>query len=305
MEDLVAWIEGLFDDCMFRAPFGIGWHLDRAEPPITATVTPADCPTARIVLGRDDLLGRIAFVERLQAFLDLDLDRPVPPCPVHGVGLMPVRVSASVHWRCPNGDFCCPVGGYVERLWPPGPDEDPAVVSRMLVRRFDRGRVTGIVRFGTERHHQKWVATMTLRPDADVPAIRTAADPVVVEIDRIEREPVRTVRIQRPSTDTEPAHEALLVTGVATLLAALRGRLRRADPGEAWDFSVAGTAVRLVPEHQLGPPGSPVVLDGDGNAFADEGDTVCCVGGFLSAGPVQGQTAIFSAGELRVYAPRE
>jgi hypothetical protein len=27
MEDLVAWMQGLFDDCSFRAPFGIGWDL--------------------------------------------------------------------------------------------------------------------------------------------------------------------------------------------------------------------------------------------------------------------------------------
>ncbi len=44
-----------------------------------------------------------------------------------------------------------------------------------------------------------------------------------------------------------------------------------------------------------------MVLDASGNPFADEGDTVCCVGGFLSTGPVQGQTPIFSAGEIRVY----
>jgi hypothetical protein len=224
MDDLVAWIQGLFDDCLFRAPFGIGWHLDRAEPPLTATVTPADCSTGRIVLSRDDLLGRISFVARLQAFLDVELDQPVPPCPVHRVGLMPVRLSTSVHWRCPEGDFRCRVGDYQDALWPPSPDEDPGRVAPMLARRFDRRRVAGILSFGVERRNGHWVAKMKLRPQADVPAIRAAVDPVLVDIAQVERGAVRTVRIHRSSTDTEPAHDALSLVGVAIPLAALRGR---------------------------------------------------------------------------------
>ncbi len=43
------------------------------------------------------------------------------------------------------------------------------------------------------------------------------------------------------------------------------------------------------------------MLDASGNPFADEGDTVCCVGGFVPSGPIQGQIPVFSAGELRVY----
>ena len=84
-------------------------------------------------------------------------------------------------------------------------------------------------------------------------------------------------------------------------LAALRGRLRRASASDDCDFVVADTLVRLVPEHRVGPPGSPVVLDASGKPFAEEGDEVCCVGGFLKTGPVRGQTPVFSAGELRVY----
>jgi hypothetical protein len=53
MEDLVAWIQGLFRDCSARAPFGIGWELDRGEAPLTATVKPAECSTARIKLRGD------------------------------------------------------------------------------------------------------------------------------------------------------------------------------------------------------------------------------------------------------------
>ena len=40
MDDVVVWIQEVFEDCSFRAPIGIGWELDRAEPPITAIVTP-------------------------------------------------------------------------------------------------------------------------------------------------------------------------------------------------------------------------------------------------------------------------
>jgi len=43
------------------------------------------------------------------------------------------------------------------------------------------------------------------------------------------------------------------------------------------------------------------VLDASGDPFAEEGDAVCCVGGFAPTGPVQGETPVFHAGELRVY----
>jgi hypothetical protein len=299
MDDLVAWIEGLFDDCSFRAPFGIGWHLDQSEPPITATITPADRPTAEIVLSRDDVLGRISFAARLQAFLDLELDRPVPPCPVHRVGLVAVRAGNAVDWRCEAGDFQCQVGGYQEALWPPGADEDPGRIGPMLARRFSRRRLTGIHSFGVERRDGRWVAKIKWRPEADQAAIRMAAEPFLIDAEQVDA--VRTIRVQRPATDTEQAHRALTLVGVPLLLAALRGRLRRAGPDEAFDFLVADTPVRLLPEHRLGPVGRPVVLDSAGTPFADQGDTVCCVGGFAPTGPVRGQTPVFHAGELRVY----
>jgi hypothetical protein len=118
MDDLVVWIQGLFDDCSCRAPSFIGWDLDRAEPPVTATVGPVECSSAQIVLNRDDVLERINFAARLQAFLDVELDQPVPPCPAHRVGLAPVRVRDAVHWHCEAGDFRCCVGGYQDALWP-------------------------------------------------------------------------------------------------------------------------------------------------------------------------------------------
>jgi hypothetical protein len=302
MGDLVVWLQEVFEDCSFRAPFGIGWDLDRAYAPVTATVTPADCSTARIVLGRDDVLGRINFTSRLQAFLDVELDQPVPPCPVHRVGLTAVRIGEVVHWRCPANDFTCRIGDYQEALWPPGWDEDAGLLAPMLARRLSRRRVTGIHSFGVERREERWVAKVRVRPDADAVAIRAAAAPILVELDRSRiAERVRTVRIHRSATATEPAHEALSLVGAAMLLAALGGRLRAASPAENCDFVVADTLVRLIPEHQLGPPGGAVVLDVSGKPFAEEGDEVCCVGGFLPSGPVQGHTPVFSAGELRVY----
>lgn len=299
MDDLVAWIDGLFDDCAFRAPFAIDWHLDRGEPPLAAAVTPADCSTAWIVLDRDDVLGRISFAERLQAFLDVELDRPVPPCPVHRVGLTPIRVADAVAWRCPEGDFRCSIGDYQEALWPPAPEEDPDLLAPMLARRLSRRGVAGIASFGVERRDGRCVAEMEVGPQADEGAIRKAADPVSVEFERVED--VRTVRVSRPATDREPAHRALSLAGAGILLAALHGTLRRAGPGDPWDFFVDGVPVRLTPEHQLGPPGGPVLLDASGDPFAEEGDSVCCVGGFGKTGPVPGQTRVFHAGELRVY----
>jgi hypothetical protein len=299
VDDLVAWIQGLFDDCSCRAPFGIGWDLDRAEPPVTATVTPADCSSAQVTLVRDGVLERISFAERLQAFLDVELDRPVPPCPVHRVGLMAGRVGDAVHWRCPAGDFACRVGAYQDALWPPSPDEDPHRIGPMLARRFSVRGVAGIHSFGVELRDGGWVARITIRPDADELAIRAAADPVLIEIESVEG--VRTIRAQRSATETEPAHRALSLVGMPMRLAALRGVLRRARAQDACDFLVADTRVRLLPEHRVGPAGSPVVLDLSGVPFADEGDAVCCVGGFAPAGPVRGRTAVFNAGELRVY----
>jgi len=299
MDDLVPWIEGLFGDCSVRAPFGIGWYLDRAEPPVTATVTPADCSSARIVLSRDGVLHRINFVARLQAFLDVELDRPVPPCPLHRAGLVPFRVGELVHWRCEAGDFQCRVGDYEAALWPPGPDEDPSRIAPMLSRRFSRRRLSGIHSFSVEPRDGRWVAKIRLRPDADRSAICMAADPVLVEVEQVQG--VRTIWVQRSATDTEPAHRALTLVGVPNRLAALRGRLRRARATEACDFLVDGTRVRLLPDHEIGPRDGPVVRDTSGRAFAADGDLVCCVGGFAPAGPVQGHAPVFAAGELRVY----
>jgi hypothetical protein len=299
VDDLVAWIGGLFDDCAVRAPFGIGWNLDRAQPPLTATVTPADGPTGTIRLARDTVLQRINFAARLQAFLDVELDGPVPPCPTHRTGLVPIRLGHSVEWRCPSGDFQCRVGDYEEALWPPGLDEEQRVMGPMLARRFHRRQVAGIRSFGVKRRDDRWVARIQLGPDADEAVVRAVAAPIALEVERVAG--ISTIRLQRDATITEPAHRALSIVGAPMPLAALTGRLHRADPQTTYDCLVDDTPVQLQPEHQIGPPGGPVVLDARGSSFAEEGDSVCCVGGFGVDGPVQGQTPVFYAGEIRVY----
>jgi hypothetical protein len=212
MDDLVAWLRGLFHDFSVRAPFGLGWELDRAQPPLTATVTPADGWTALFRLTGDDVGERLNFADQLRVFLDTELDRPVPPCPNHLAGLVPVRVDDTVEWRCPEGDFRCRVGDYEEALWPPGLQEDPGNVAPMLAARFRRLDVRGIQSVAVELRGRRWVAVVELRPDGDETAVREAAAPVVVEAEPVDA--MRTVRLERPATErsrlTEPLPSPVL-----------------------------------------------------------------------------------------------
>jgi hypothetical protein len=59
MSDLVEWVTRLFDDCCARAPFGVVFELDRVEPPLVASVSPADMPTGLVNLDRDNVRGRL------------------------------------------------------------------------------------------------------------------------------------------------------------------------------------------------------------------------------------------------------
>jgi hypothetical protein len=154
------------------------------------------------------------------------------------------------------------VGAHQDALWPRRHDEDPDRIAPMAARGLRRRRLTGIHSFGVELRHGRWVAKIKLRPDADEPAIRAAADRILIEAKEVEA--IRTIRAQRSVIETEPAHRALALVGVLILLAALRGLVRHARVGDACDFLVADTPVRLLPEHQLGPLGSPVVLDTSG-----------------------------------------
>jgi hypothetical protein len=297
MEDLVAWIEGLLDDCAARAPFGIGWQLDQSELPIRVVVTPADHPAGEMVLSGGDVGARLGFAARLQAFLDVELDSPVPVCQQHRLGLAPVRAGAEVQWRCEQGDFQCRVGHYLDALWPPSPDEEQRRIGPMLSRRLQRRGVAGISGFGVELRDNRWLAKVRLRPEGDEVALRKAAEPVLVEVERVEG--IRTVRDRQPATARRPARRRLMIVGAPTRAALLEGLLRRAEAGDGCDFLVGETRVRLAPEHRIGPPGSPLVMDSSGVPFADEGDTVSCGGGF-APNRIRSQTPIFQAGQIAV-----
>jgi len=85
-------------------------------------------------------------------------------------------------------------------------------------------------------------------------------------------------------------------------LARLDGALCRAAPEDECDFLVGNTRVRLGPDHLIGEPGSPLLMDADGVAFANEGDQVSCGGGAVPHGPVRtDKPSIFHAGQISVY----
>jgi hypothetical protein len=299
MDDLVGWVTRLFGDCRARAPFGVVLELDRAEPPLVAAVSPADMPTGYIRLDRDDIGGRMDFACRLQAFLDVALDQPVPRCPTHNLGLAPTRVVDEVVWCCPEGDLRCEVGEYeLVAFWPPTRADTWA--APMLAKRFDRYGVTGLSGFSVEDRDGQLVAQVTVRPDANDDLVRAAASPLEVEFTRAPA--ISTVRQWHRATAREPAHEILTLTGVAMRLARLDGELRRAAPEDKCDFLVGTTRVQLGPDHLIGQPGSPLLMDAEGVAFADEGDQVSCGGGGVPRGPVRtDEPSIFHAGQISVY----
>lgn len=299
MDDLVDWVTRLFDDCRARAPFGVVLELDRAQPPLVATVSPADMPAGHVALDRDDIGGRIDFACRLQAFLDVALDQPVPRCPAHNLGLSPTRVGDEVMWCCAEDDFRCEVGDHeLAAFWPPTQADTWA--APLLSQRFRRYGVTALSGFSVEDRDGQLVARVSVRPDANDDLVREAASPLKVEFTRAPA--ISTERNWHPATDREPAHETLTLTGVAMRLARLNGVLRRATPEDACDFLVGKTRVRLGPDHLVGEPGSTLLMDANGVAFADEGDDVSCGGGQVPGGPVRtDEPAIFHAGQISVY----
>lgn len=304
MGSLVDWFEGLFDDLTTKIRSGMTWSLDRAEPPLTVQVQPADRPTMSLDLADDGPRERRAFAAELQAVLNPLLGVDVPPCPTHRGALEVVETSGSVSWRCKEGDFSCAVGDYREALWPPGPDEPAENLAPLLGHHLGRrGVMRGIASWSVRRHDGTLVADIALRPDADETAIKKAADPVQLNVSRVGS--VTTARFEEPASEREPARRVLTVQGAAMHLALLRGTLRRPFPEENCDVVVESHAsrirVRLVPDHRLGGPGEALVYDHLDVAFADVGDEVGCVGGYGPASHVEGDAGIFAAGRLSVY----
>jgi hypothetical protein len=299
----------LFDDISVRAPFNLGWSVDRVEAPLIVRVEPADWPSSSAELLGDSAEVFAVFAVQLQRQLEPILRVPVPPCPTHHEALVLVTDGEDGEWRCPVDDFSCKLGDYREALWPPGPEEPEGELGSLLAHRFRRRHLDGIARFSVRRDHGELVADIDLRPEADLRAITEAASPVRLAVTWLDA--VSTVRIDRPATDLEPASRVLTLQGggVAIRLALLRGTLRRARPDENCDLVVEGsggrrTRVRLIPLHRLGGPGEVLVAEASGRPFADDGDPVACVGGMAPSGPVEGEPTVFGAGQLVVYAER-
>ena len=255
-------------------------------------------PTVCVSLDRDDIRGRIDFACRLQALLDLALERPVPRCPTHDLGLTPTRAGNEMLWVCAEGDFRCEVGEYeLSAFWPPV--QADAWAAPLLGRRFRQYGVAGLSSFSVEDRGGQLVARVAVRPEADERAVRDAAAPLPVEISKVPG--ITTVREWRPATDRDPAHELLTLRGVSMALARVDGTLLRAAPGDDCDFLVGSARVRLGAAHLIGGHGRSLLQDSDGVPFAEEGDPVSCGGGYVPVGPVRGATPIFHAGQISVY----
>lgn len=282
MPDAVAWLTALFSDLGIRAPHGISWEIDRADPPLHLRVGLADGPVAALVLRDDGPLARIAVAEQVQAHVDACWEVALPPCPDHDVGLVATRAGDEVRWRCPDGDVDCAVGDYDELLWPPRPvDADRA--GSLLGDRLRRRSVTGLSRWSVH----DGVITAHVREGADEAALRAAADPFRVEITWVP--PAGWARTQTAEGDT------LSVTNSVISLARFEGVLSRSASG---GLQLGDTELRLSFEHRVGPPGGPLLLDADGVPFAEEGDQVICGGGFLPSGPVRNAPGVILAGRV-------
>jgi hypothetical protein len=83
-------------------------------------------------------------------------------------------------------------------------------------------------------------------------------------------------------------------------LAALTGRLVRPSGDQDADVLVDGQSVRLGPEHRLGGPDEPLLLDTDGIPLADVGEIAYCVGGFPPATGIRGEERPFCAWQIRI-----
>jgi len=279
--ETVAWLEGLFADLSVRAPHGITWEVDRDEPPQRLRVSLAGYgPVADLEVPDSALVSRLAVAQQVQRHVDAGWAVALPPCPDHGSGLVLGRADDELRWRCPHGDADCAVGDYQELLWPPRSEYH---AGSLLGERWRRRGVRGVARWSV----QNGVVQVTLHEGADEDAVRDAAAPLAVELEWIP--PVGWARRQ------ENDGETLAITNAMMWLARLDGPLRRSSSDE---LQVGGTPVRLSFEHHVGAPGEPLILDGDGVPFANEGDRVICAGGFAPSGPVSGDQQVFQVDQM-------
>lgn len=92
----------------------------------------------------------------------------------------------------------------------------------MLAHRFSRRHIGGISRFSVRREGGGLVADVHLRPGADLAAIIGAAAPARLAVTWLDA--VRTVRIDKPARDREPACRVLTLHGSVAMPAGLAQR---------------------------------------------------------------------------------
>ncbi len=300
------WLEAVFADIGCRARPAVIWSVDSRELPITVTLKAGEDALGALVLGGPELIASVcAFAAELQEVLQPALQVGVPPCPSHARHLVARRTLDSIEWQCPEGDFSCSLGEYQEALWPPGAgerDAAPLLASRLSRRGLKWATLEMTTKDGA------WVPTITLQVDTDEPAVRAAVAPLVAELHRTS--PAYTVREDHAGASGKSPYRSLSLKGTPRLLALLRGTLRRAPEGDGCDFLVEGTPghrirVRLAPEHSVGAVGDCVIRDASGEPFADDGDSVECVGGGAPSSRVEGDPPYWYAWELRVIQKSE
>jgi hypothetical protein len=294
-EDVIELLGALFADLNVRSRGGVVWTATTRHLPLEVAVTPADCPTRSFPLGGAVVAdGVVQFAHHIQQWLIAQLSAPVPPCPMHGFALDPRLVGRSPHWVCPQGDFECEFGRYLLALWPPAA-YDPEAAPMLAARLHDRGiRFTSV---GLAERGSSPIAQVTVFPGEDEASVRVALAPFRVEISSAEA--VWTERFTE-STPEGTFRGLRLRGGGAQWLAALTGQLDRPSGDQDADVLVDGQSVRLGPEHGLGGPGEPLVLDTDGIPFADVGEIAYCAGGFPPTTGVRGEERPFYAWQIRI-----
>jgi hypothetical protein len=200
---------------------------------------------------------------------------------------MTILAGVGVHVGGPTARICDWAHGLTKRPRSASVLERPST-SSVTARRCPQSCRQRLETYGNGGGDvEPWVAYDLIMKDRGPPAEAESASGLVAKDQRAYRE--------------------LSVQGdVHMKLARLHGTLRRASEQDDCDFLVEGShghfiRVRLVPEHLVGPPGGPVVLDSCGKPFADDGDEVLCVGGGIPASNVEGGRSVFVAGKLRVF----
>jgi hypothetical protein len=174
----VAWLEAFLSDLSVRSPHGIGWSVDRPDPPLEVRVSLAtDGPVAELVLRDDGPAARIAVAEQVQLHVDADWDVALPPCPDHGTGLHAVRAGDQVRWRRPHGDVDCDIDDYDEVFWPPRP-ADADLTGLLLGWRLRRRGIRGMNGWNITGG----VVRANVQEGTDESALRAAAAPLAVEL---------------------------------------------------------------------------------------------------------------------------